>query len=200
MKLQTGLNAYGLTYHLGLRGMGTPRANPNGSGLGGFLALGRELGAKTLKIWEGWLKNMGDAELAALRAHFDENGLACVVGSGLQNGDMPTLVRAAITLDAKYIRFALTPVLCGHRAACDWPAMVASVREKLGRYAPIAATVGCIILLENHQDFTAKNSSPFVMSSDLSCASSMIRRMLFLCQNRQSISPPTLPHTFDMCT
>ena len=39
MKLTTGLNPYGLTYYLGLQGMGTPRHNPNGTGLEGFIAL-----------------------------------------------------------------------------------------------------------------------------------------------------------------
>ena len=44
MQLRTGLNPYGLTYHLGLQGMGTPRANPQPAGLEGFIALATEIG------------------------------------------------------------------------------------------------------------------------------------------------------------
>ena len=35
--LDVGLNPYGLTYYLGLQGRGTPRANPGGRGLEGFI-------------------------------------------------------------------------------------------------------------------------------------------------------------------
>ena len=50
--LQIGLNPYGLTYYLGLQGSGTPRANPNGRGLEGFITLAQELNAKTLEIFD----------------------------------------------------------------------------------------------------------------------------------------------------
>ena len=43
MKLRTGLNPYGLSYHLGLHARGTPRANPKAVGLEGFIALATEL-------------------------------------------------------------------------------------------------------------------------------------------------------------
>ncbi len=33
MTLTVGLNPYGLTYTVGLQGIGTPRANPAGTGL-----------------------------------------------------------------------------------------------------------------------------------------------------------------------
>ena len=55
MAIKTGLNPYGLTYYLGMQGAGTPRANPSPAGLDGFLALGEELGARVLEIWQGWL-------------------------------------------------------------------------------------------------------------------------------------------------
>lgn len=55
MRLRTGLNPYGLTYHLGLQARGTPRANPRPAGLAGFVALAKDLGAETLEIWDGWL-------------------------------------------------------------------------------------------------------------------------------------------------
>ncbi|TIU03340.1 MAG: sugar phosphate isomerase/epimerase, partial [Mesorhizobium sp.] len=49
--LRLGLNPFGLTYHLGLQGRGTPRHNPDGAGLEGFIALAQELGARTLEIY-----------------------------------------------------------------------------------------------------------------------------------------------------
>ena len=63
--LDVGLNPYGLTYVLGLQGCGTPRANPDGRGLEGFIAIAEELGAKTLEIFEPWLAEMDDAALTA---------------------------------------------------------------------------------------------------------------------------------------
>lgn len=158
MKILAGLNPYGLTWHLGLQGMGTPRANPNGTGLPGFIALAQELGGRALELWEGWLNPMSDADLAALRVQLDGLGMARVVSSGLQQGDMALLVRAALALNARYIRFALTPILCGDRAAAGprWGELLASVHEKLGRFAPVAAANGLVILIENHQDFTSR--------------------------------------------
>ena len=62
--LDIGLNPYGLTYTLGLQGQGTPRANPKGRGLEGFIDIATELGARTLEIFEPWLARMDDDELA----------------------------------------------------------------------------------------------------------------------------------------
>ena len=56
--LQIGLNPYGLTYVLGLQGQGTPRANPNGRGLEGFIEIAQELGAQ----------NAGDLRVVARAA------------------------------------------------------------------------------------------------------------------------------------
>ncbi len=158
MKLRTGLNPYGLTYYLGLQGAGTPRANPDGKGLEGFIALASELDARTLELWEGWLKPMNDAELAALKARLDKLDMTPVLSSGLQNIDIDLCLNAARILGAKYIRTALTPILCGDRAAAGqrWHDLVASVNEKLGRYAPMAKAAGVTLLIENHQDFTSR--------------------------------------------
>ena len=60
MKLDVGLNPYGLTYHLGLQGKGTPRANPDGKGLEGFIAIATELKAKVLEIFDPWLAELSD--------------------------------------------------------------------------------------------------------------------------------------------
>ncbi|MDB5563340.1 MAG: xylose isomerase [Hyphomicrobiales bacterium] len=156
--LQVGLNPYGLTYYLGLQGAGTPRANSDGKGLEGFIALAEELGGKTLEIWEGWLGKMTDADLAALRDRLEGLGMTPVISSGLQHGDMDLCIRAALALNAKLIRVALTPILCGerHAAGQHWFELLASVRSKLGLYAPRAAEHGLTIVIENHQDFTSR--------------------------------------------
>lgn len=157
MEIRTGLNPYGLTYYLGLQGIGTPRANPEGRGLEGFIALAEELGGRTIEIWEGWLAKMSDAELAALRDRLQHLGMIPVVGSGLQNGDIEACIRAARALGATMIRFALTPILCGDRAAAGdrWYQLVAGVRQTLGDFAERADAHGLTILIENHQDFTS---------------------------------------------
>ena len=80
-----------------------------------------------------------------------------VVSSGLHHGDFDVCLRAAKGLDAKLIRLALTPILCGDRNAAgdEWPRLVANVRAKLADYAPRAAAAGRTIVIENHQDFTS---------------------------------------------
>lgn len=158
MDLRTGLNPYGLTYYLGLQGAGTPRANPNGVGLEGFIALATELGARAIELPENWLKPMSDADLAALKARLDGLDMLPIVSSGLLNIDMPFALKAAGALGTKLIRMALTPILCGDRAAAGqrWHDLVKSVHEKLDLYAPMAKDAGVTLLIENHQDFTSR--------------------------------------------
>ena len=161
--LDVGLNPYGLTYYLGLQGRGTPRANPDGRGLEGFIELAEELGASTLEIAETWLASLGDAELRKLRDRLGALGMRPVVSSGLHHGDFDVCMRAAKGLNARLMRFALTPVLCGDRNAAgpQWPELVANVRTKLADYAPKAATAGLTIVIENHQDFTSRELVAF---------------------------------------
>lgn len=161
--LRVGLNPYGLTYHLGLQGHGTPRANPKGGGLEGFIEIATELGARTLEIFEPWLAGMDDAQLAALRQRLDGLGMVPVVSSGLQMGEIDSCIRSANGIGATIVRLALTPVLCGDRNACgaEWPKLVANVREKLAAYAPKAAEHGLTLVIENHQDFTSRELVDF---------------------------------------
>jgi 3-oxoisoapionate decarboxylase len=152
-----GLNPYGLTYHLGLQGHGTARANAKGTGLDGFLALGRELGAKTLEIHEPWLAALDDRALAGVKARLGEFGMTPIISAGLQHTDFGSCLRSAKGLDAKLIRFALTPILCGDRNAAGprWAELGASARAKLASFAPRAAAADLRVGIENHQDFTA---------------------------------------------
>ena len=163
MKIRTGLNPYGLTYYLGLQGRGTPRENPDGKGLDGFIDLTMDLGGTVVEIWQRWLSRMSEAELQALKARLDGLGLLPVMSSGLQHGDFDVLVKSAHALGAKTIRMALTPILCGDRAAAGekWGELVASVHAGLGKYAPIAADNGLTIVIENHQDFTSAELAGF---------------------------------------
>ena len=58
-----------------------------------------------------------------------------VVSSGLHHGDFDVCLRAAKALDARLIRFALTPILCGDRdaAGAQWHELVANVRDEARR-------------------------------------------------------------------
>ncbi len=156
--LRVGLNPYGLTYHLGLQGRGTPRANPAAAGLEGFIALATELRAETLEIYDPWLQAMSDAELAGLKDRLDGLGMTPVVSAGLNMmGPMESAFRSAAALGATTIRLGLSPVLCGDRNAFGekWHALVASIRAALAEWGPRAADAGRVLAIENHQDFTS---------------------------------------------
>ena len=155
MQLLTGLNPYGLTYHLGLQARGTRRANPRPAGLEGFIALARELDARTLELWDGWLLPLGDAALGALKQRL--SGATLVVSAGLEHAQIEPLLHIAAVLDAPLIRLAGTPILCGDRAIADppWPQRVRLVRDKLAPFAEAASRAGRTLVIENHQDFTS---------------------------------------------
>ena len=79
--LRIGLNPYGLTYHLGIQGAGTPRANPEAVGLEGYIALAKELGEQVEILGMDFCQPMLDeAELKKT----EKGGLANVV---FQQGD-----------------------------------------------------------------------------------------------------------------
>jgi sugar phosphate isomerase/epimerase len=150
-----GLNPYGLTYHLGLQGAGGPRANPKRAGLEGFIAIATQLGAKTLEIFDPWLREMSDDEVRALRDGLAALGMTPVVSSGLMMGPFESALRSARLLDAKVIRYGLTTVLCGDRHALGekWNTLVAEVRAALAERGPRAFDDGRTLAIENHQDF-----------------------------------------------
>jgi sugar phosphate isomerase/epimerase len=165
--LRTGLNPYGLTYHLGIQAAGTPRANPKAVGLEGYIALATELGAKTLELWEGWTGKMSDDELRGLGARLRDLGMEPIGSSGLQTADFPNSIRIANALGGKIIRFALTPILCGDRNAAGprWHELVDSTWKKLATLAPLAAGHGITVAIENHQDFTSRELVNFCVET-----------------------------------
>ena len=156
--LAVGLNPYGLAYTLGLQGAGTPRANPKGSGLEGFITIAAELGAKTLEIFEPWLASMNEAVLRALSDRLAGLGMTPVVSSGLMLGPIDRAIREATVLGATVVRVGLTPVLCGDRNAwgAKWPELVAGARTALKKHGPEAAAAGIWLAIENHQDFRSE--------------------------------------------
>jgi 3-oxoisoapionate decarboxylase len=153
---RTGLNPYGLTYHLGLQGRDTPRANKAGAGLEGFIAIATELKARVLEIYDPWLAAMTDDELKRLKDRLAALGMTPVVSAGLNMmGPVESALRSAAALDAKVIRLGLSPVLEGSRVAwgAKWFELDAAIREGLAKYAPMAHDQGRRLAIENHQDF-----------------------------------------------
>ena len=164
MKLNVGLNPYGLTYHLGLQGKGTPRANPEGKGLEGFIAIATELKAKVLEIFDPWLAELSDQQLVDLRKRLSDLGMTPVISAGLNMmGPVESALRSAKLLDARVIRLGLSPVLEGSRNAwgVKWFELQHSIREGLAKYAPMAEAEGRILAIENHQDFGSEELVDF---------------------------------------
>lgn len=163
----TGLNPYGLTYHLGLQGRDTSRANKAGTGLEGFIAIAVELKARVLEIYDPWLAALTDDELKRLKDRLAALGMTPVISAGLNMmGPVESALRSAAALDAKVIRLGLSPVLEGSRAAwgAKWFELNAAIREGLARYAPLAHDQGRKLAIENHQDFGSEELVEFFES------------------------------------
>lgn len=155
MSLQLGLNPYGLTHTLGLQGLGTARANPQGSGLSGFVAIAREIGARCLEFDGRWLQPMSVEELGTLGASLPPVPRICSYWLRHEPGEtLGEAIRATRAIGGTLIRMHLTPVLEGARAAqgSRWQAMLNHARATLVREAPRAADAGLNIAIENHQD------------------------------------------------
>jgi 3-oxoisoapionate decarboxylase len=159
--LKTGLNPYGLTWHLGLQGRGTPRGNPNGRGLDGFIAVAQRIRAEVIEIHNGWLVEE-KTDLGALRERLATLGLTPVIAAGLPQEPIEPAIAHAATLGAGTIRIGVSTVLCGDRAMrADWAEMTAHIRASLIRLAPLAAERGITLAIENHQDFTSAELMEF---------------------------------------
>jgi sugar phosphate isomerase/epimerase len=155
-QLRIGLNPYGLTWTVGLQGLGTPRANPEGTGLDGFLRIASEVGAQVVEIFSPWLTDLGPEGRRALRDRLEREGLVAVASASLYGEQVPDLLRNAVDLGVSTMRLGLSPVLCGDRnayGAARWAERIASIRADLARLAPAAAEHGIAVAMENHQDF-----------------------------------------------
>jgi sugar phosphate isomerase/epimerase len=154
-RLTVGLNPYGLTWTLGRQGAGTPRGNPEGGGLEGFIEIATGLGARMVDLDNPWLNGLDAGGLAALKARLDALGLMPVVSSSRPNEQVERALDNAAAIGARVVRVGLTTLLCGDRAALGegWGDLVAQVRADLIRLAPLASARGLTLAIENHQDF-----------------------------------------------
>ena len=170
--LRIGLNPYGLTYYLGLQGEGTPRANPDGRGLEGFLAIAEELDAAVVEMHAAWLAELSDSGLAAVRERIERSGRIPVISLGPPLEGVETAIRAAVGVGAKIVRLGLSPVLCGDRAAQGprWAETVAHARATLRKHAPRAADLGLTFAIEDHQDFGSQELLDFCEEAGASVA------------------------------
>jgi len=155
---QIGLNPYGLTYTLGLQGLGTSRVNPHGTGLAGFLETARGIGARCAELDWRWLTGLDDAMLRSVGEECRADGMTVILSAWLlqqQNETLDTPVRIASALGATLLRLHLTPILEGARARAGaaWTAMAQHARRTIVSEAPKAQAAGLAIGLENHQDF-----------------------------------------------
>lgn len=156
--LQIGLNPYGLTYTVGLQGLGTTRVNPHGTGLQGFLATARRIGARCAELDWRWLTGMDDDALRRVGDTCRADGMAVIVSAWLMQRPGETLdtpIRLASALGATLLRLHLTPVLEGARARAGsaWAAMAEHARRTVVAESAKARHAGLALGLENHQDF-----------------------------------------------
>lgn len=165
--LEIGLNPYGLTYHLGLQGRGTPRANPAGRGLDGFIEIARELNAKTIEIHNAWIAELDGAARQAVRERLAGLGMTPVISLGPPLEGVDTAIASATAIGARIVRLGLSPVLCGDRNAwgAQWPEFIANARATLRSHAPRAAGLGLTFAIEDHQDFGSQELLDFCAES-----------------------------------
>jgi sugar phosphate isomerase/epimerase len=156
--LQIGLNPYGLTYTLGLQGLGTARVNARGTGLEGFLTTARGIGARCVELDWRWLIGLDDDALQREGEKCRADGMAVIVSAWLMQRPGETLdtpIRIASALGASLLRLHLTPILEGARAGAGsgWATMAEHARRTVVAEAVKARTAGLALGLENHQDF-----------------------------------------------
>jgi len=110
---------------------------------------------------------LSDDALLALKDRLAALGMVPIVSSGLMMGPTESAFRSARLIDAQTIRFGLTSVLCGDRAALGsgWPNLVAKVRKALSELGPRAADEGRMLAIENHQDFGSDELVEFCEST-----------------------------------
>jgi sugar phosphate isomerase/epimerase len=162
--LRVGLNPYGFAHTVGLQAFGTPRANPQGSGLAGFVAIAREIGAQCLEFDGRWLAPLSEAELKGLADTLPDVPRLCSYWLHHQPGEtLDEAIRATRAIGGSVIRMHLTPVLEGARArhGARWSRMLAHARTVLNSEAAKAADAGLSIVIENHQDLGSEELLEF---------------------------------------
>jgi 3-oxoisoapionate decarboxylase len=153
---QIGLNPYGFSHAVGLQAFGTPRANPDGSGLRGFIRIASDIGAQCFEFDGRWLAPLTNDQLARLAGELPDVPRLCSYWLQHVSGEtLDEAIRASRAIGASTIRMHLTPILEGARAeqGAKWPQMLQHARETLNREARKAADAGLQVAIENHQDF-----------------------------------------------
>lgn len=153
---QIGLNPYGFSHAVGLQAFGTPRANPDGTGLRGFIRIARDIGAQCFEFDGRWLAPLTSDEFARLAGELPDSPRLCSYWLQHVSGEtLDEAIRATRAIGASTIRMHLTPVLEGARAkqGAKWQQMLKHARETLNREARKAADAGLDVAIENHQDF-----------------------------------------------
>jgi sugar phosphate isomerase/epimerase len=153
---QIGLNPYGFSHAVGLQAFGTPRANPDGSGLRGFIRIASDIGAQCFEFDGRWLAPLTNDQLARLGGELPDVPRLCSYWLQHVSGEtLDEAIRASRAIGASTIRMHLTPILEGARAeqGAKWPQMLQHARETLNREARKAADAGLQVAIENHQDF-----------------------------------------------
>jgi sugar phosphate isomerase/epimerase len=153
--LLLSLNPYGLPYTVGLQAAGTPRANKNPIELKGFIRIVRESGLRAIELDHRWLTPLSDRELVGLRQELEGLQPICSFWLAQEPGEtLEQAVRCCTGVGAGILRFHLTPVLEGGRAAWGqrWPEMLAHARHTLARESSRVADAGLMLAIENHQD------------------------------------------------
>lgn len=164
--MRIGLNPYGLTYTLGLQGMGTPRANPAPLGLDGFVRIARDVGARVIELDWRWLMPLSADRLRRLADACAEADMLVVCSAWLAHQPGETLDearRVTTGMRASLLRLHLAPVLEGARAAQGprWPLIVSHAREVLAIEAAKARDEGLRLGIENHQEFGSEELLAF---------------------------------------
>ena len=153
---QIGLNPYGFAHAVGLQAFGTPRANPDGTGLRGFIRIASDIGAQCFEFDGRWLAPLTNDQLARLAVELPDVPRLCSYWLQHVSGEtLDEAIRASRAIGASTIRMHLTPILEGARAkqGAKWQQMLEHARETLNREARKAADAGLQVAIENHQDF-----------------------------------------------
>jgi len=153
---QIGLNPYGFAHAVGLQAFGTPRANPDGTGLRGFIRIASDIGAQCFEFDGRWLAPLTNDQLARLAGELPDVPRLCSYWLQHVSGEtLDEAIRASRAIGASTIRMHLTHILEGARAkqGAKWQQMLEHARETLNREARKAADAGLQVAIENHQDF-----------------------------------------------
>ena len=164
--LDVGLNPYGLTYHLGLQGRGTPRANPAGRGLEGFIALAERArrAGRSRSPSPGW-RRLGRCRARGLRDRLAGLGMTPVVSSGLHHGDLDVCLarRQGARRQAHPPRADADPLRRPQRrrATNGTSSSPTCAHEARRMRAAGGRSRRCTLVIENHQDFTSRELVDF---------------------------------------